>query len=324
MGSVPILLPQRLIAFFDILGFSDRLGSMPLTDLHALYVQLIDDVRMTVFSSEVIGTPQKPSKSNFDRANFLFDSIILVSRDLSDEHAGGAIHDFLMSCSLLMEKSFAKQLPLRGAIGFGDYLEDTERNIFLSPEFANLARIEKDQEWSGCVVLPDAMEKILPVIFLQPDLATPHYEHRAMVLSLFDVPFKSSEHVQPGKHWCINWVYFLDPFDRATGLEFLKSPKRENTIRFVEYIEKLPDEDRRLPNQFRPAVRVLGQGTRAGVRIKFINESGKGVDPPASCRVNISLNLGAYSIVLPVPLVDKTGAADSQTRELEKGEARDP
>jgi hypothetical protein len=308
--NAPLLLPQRLIAFFDILGFSDRLRSMPLTDLHALYVQLIDDVQQTVFSSEVIGAPQESRRLNFDRANFLFDSIVLVSRDLSDERAGAAIHDFLMSCASLMEKSFAKQLPLRGAVSLGDYLEDTERNIFLSPEFVNLARVEKDQDWSGCVVLATAMGKILPVIFLQPDRPT-HYEHRAMVLSLFDVPFKSGGLMPPGKHWCINWVYFLDPFERATGLEFLTPPKRDNTLKFMTFIEGLPDEDRPLPDQFRPAVRVLGQGTRAGFRVKFVDESGKGVDPPASCQISVVLNLGADFVVAPVPFVDKSEGTDS-------------
>lgn len=309
--ETPLVLPRRLIAFFDILGFSDRLRNMSLTDLHALYSQLIDAVPQTVFSGEVLGTPRKSRKLNFDRANFLFDSIVLVSRDLSDERAAGAIHDFLMSCALLMQMSFAKQLPLRGAVSFGDYLEDTERKIFLSPEFANLARVEKDQEWSGCVVLPSAVSKFLPIVFLQPDLDT-HYEHRAMVLSLFDVPFKSGGHLPPGKHWCINWVYFLNLFDRAAGIEFLKPPKRENTVRFLEFIGNLPDEDRPLPDQFRPAVPVLAQATRGGVTLKFVDDSGRAVDPPASCRVNISLTLGTHSLVFPGPPFQNTDGTGSQ------------
>lgn len=64
------ILSQRLIGFFDILGFSDRLRTMDITDLHHLYAELIDDVKNTVFSSEILGTPDKKRKANFDRANF--------------------------------------------------------------------------------------------------------------------------------------------------------------------------------------------------------------------------------------------------------------
>ena len=49
-------LPQRFIAFFDILGFSERLQTMPLKELHAFYARLIDDVRETVFSGKILDT----------------------------------------------------------------------------------------------------------------------------------------------------------------------------------------------------------------------------------------------------------------------------
>src|SRR5688572_10707044 len=110
----PELLRGRLIGFFDILGFSQRLQDMELSTLHQLYAELIDDVRRTVFNPQILGAPEGRTKSNFERASFLFDSIVLVSRELLSDSGRPAIHDFLMSCSTLMEKSFAKQLPLRG------------------------------------------------------------------------------------------------------------------------------------------------------------------------------------------------------------------
>lgn len=298
------ILSQRLIGFFDILGFSDRLRTMEITDLHHLYAKLIDDVKNTVFSSEILGTPDKQRKANFDRANFLFDSIVLVSRDLNSEPISPAAHDFLMSCSSLMEKSFAMQLPLRGAIGFGDYLEDSERNIFLSSEFANLVRAEKAQEWSGCIVLPEANLKLLPVVFLEPDAPT-HYEHRAMPIAFYEVPFKSTESLQLRRYWCVNWVYFLNPSSCEAGLGFLKSPKFENTLKFVRYIEGLPDKEQPLPDTFLPAVRVLTQGTRCGARLKFIDASGNGVDPPAGRKFNVVFKAGSdHLIAQGPPLLD--------------------
>lgn len=294
------MLAQRLIGFFDILGFSVRLRTMEMTDLHHLYADLIDDVQGTVFSPEILGRAGKQRKSNFDRANFLFDSIVLVSRALTPEDARQAVHDFLMSCASLMEKSFTRQLPLRGAVGFGDYLEDSERNIFLSREFANLVRVEKGQEWSGCIVLPEATEKILPVLFLNPD-APKHYEHRAMVLAPYEVPFKSTEKPHSGNYWCINWVYFLSPEERSAGLAFLKSPKLENTLKFVQHVESLPDEERPLPEKFLPAVRLLAQGTLSGVRIKFLDDRGNAVDPPAGVPLKIVLKAGSEQVTFQGP-----------------------
>jgi hypothetical protein len=286
--------------FFDILGFSDRLRTMEITVLHHLYAELIDDVRVTVFTPEILGTPDKQRKSNFDRADLLFDSIVLVSRNLMGDGYGAAVHDFLMSCTSLMEKSFAQQLPIRGAIGFGDYLEDSTRNIFLSREFAHLVRAEKAQNWSGCLVLPEAAKQILPIVFLMPDAPT-HYEHRAMPLVRYEVPFKSTDTPSSNTYWCINWVYFLDPSERAIGLAFLKTPKLENTLRFIQHIDSLPDEDRPLPENFRPAIRILGQGTRCGVRIKFLDASGHGVDPPADASLKIKLTAGSEQAVFQGP-----------------------
>jgi hypothetical protein len=303
----PDLLSHRLIGFFDILGFSDRLRTMDIAALHKLYARLIDDVANTVFNPQVLGLAIPLRKSNFDRANFLFDSIVLVSRDLTVDLGRPAIHDFLMSCSSLMEKSFVMQLPLRGAIGFGDYLEDNNRNIFLSREFADLVRVEKAQEWSGCIVLPSALKLVLPVLYLNPD-AESHYQHRAQVLAPYDVPFKGSANQPLQEYWSINWVYFLNQSELEHGLTFLTAPKLDNTTKFVRYIEALPYVDRLLPETFRPAVRVLGQGTLGGVRIKFVDASGNGVDPPNEAMLSIKLVAGSQAVVFhgpPIPEADR-------------------
>ncbi len=199
-----------------------------------------------------------------------------------------------------MQKGFATRLPLRGAIAFGDYLEDTGRNIFLSPEFSSLAHAERDQDWSGCVVLPQAANRIIPVVFPgEQDAAAPD-EHRAMVLSHFDVPSKSSK--PSSLQWCLNWVYFLNPTDLAGGLQFLKSAKRENTLKFIDFIRRLPDEDRPLPEGFAPAVRILAQYTLGGVTLKFVDSSGNGVELPGSApRLKLRLEIGGKTIAFPGP-----------------------
>ena len=281
---------NRLIAFFDILGFSERLRSMDLTTLHSLYSELIDQVSKSVFNQEVLNQPGVATKSNFSKAQFLFDSIVLVSKDISGENYNSNVNDFIFACSSLMEQSFERALPLRGVIGLGDYLDDRERNIFLAREFADMVHLEKQQEWSGCIFTPSAIQHILPVFFLQPELKT-HYQHKAMILTDYDVPFKAL-FASSDKFWCLNWVYFLNPSGRRNGLDFLVGDKKANTSTFIDYILGLPDADRSVPETYLPVTHVLAQGTIGGVRIKFVNAEGEPAEPPKGVNVNMSLKVG--------------------------------
>ncbi len=284
------ILSNRLIAFFDILGFSDRLRSMDVQELHSLYAGLIDQVDKSVFNQEVLNHPSIKTKSNFAIAQFLFDSIVLVSKDISGDNYHSNVNDFILACSSLMEQSFERKLPLRGVIGLGDYLSDEERNIFLAREFADMIHLEKQQEWSGCIFTSQAIQYILPVFFLNPELDH-HRQHRAMILTDYDVPFKEiSEKEQ--KSWCLNWVYFLSPTEIIRGLDYLTGTKQKNTLAFVDYIQNLPDERRVLPESFLPVVNVLAQGSKGGVRIKFVNEHGEAAEPPKGVKINIELRVG--------------------------------
>lgn len=281
---------NRLIAFFDILGFSDRLRTMDIKELHLLYSGLIDQVNKSVFTQEVLNHPEIKIKSNFSKAQFLFDSIVLVSKDISDDNYHSNVNDFIFACSSLMEKSFEHNLPLRGVIGIGDYLHDEDRNIFLAKEFADMVLLEKQQEWSGCIFTSQAIQYILPVFFLSPELKE-HRQHKAMILTVYDVPFKES--YKPDQDvWCLNWVYFLNPSGMQRGLEFLTGMKRSNTETFVDYILNLPDEERILPDTFLPVANVLAQGSKGGVRVKFVNEYGEPVEPPKGVKINIELRIG--------------------------------
>ena len=76
----PVLLSRRLVAFCDILGFTERLKTSPLRDLHATYSRLIDHANSKIFQQEAgVGSPHH---RNFARADFLFDSVLLVSNPL--------------------------------------------------------------------------------------------------------------------------------------------------------------------------------------------------------------------------------------------------
>lgn len=281
----PVLLEDRLLAFFDVLGFSAKLVERGERGLHSTYANLIDEVRKTVFSStqHSAGGETAP-RANFDRAYLFSDSIVLVSGPLTD---GGhpAIFHFIGSCSLLLEKSFEAGLPLRGCIGRGDFLDDPQRNIFLSSAFPRIVKTEGVQEWSGCALLPEAADVVLGSLFSSDPERLMQSPVRDQLLVHYCVPTKSGEHAG----WCLNWPFFVNRAAVAPVLEEMTEPKRRNTAAFVEYVLRLPTEQEQpLSEEFHPAVRLLVQVTTGGMRMKFSDADGAGVDPPAGTSVELA------------------------------------
>ena len=122
-------LTNRLVAFFDILGFSDRLEAMGIDEMHELYAGMIKHAQDKTFNPPTRPGSREPINVNFAVHKFVSDSIILVSEPLTENKftttfIGGAIH--------LMENFFTANLPLRGSIGFGDVLLDDEHDLMLS------------------------------------------------------------------------------------------------------------------------------------------------------------------------------------------------
>jgi len=58
----------------------------------------------------------------------------------------------------MMAKAMRDGFPLRGAIGGGDFYKDGE--VMVSTALADAARYEKEQEWLGAVLTPDALNII--------------------------------------------------------------------------------------------------------------------------------------------------------------------
>lgn len=270
-------LSNRLIAFFDVLGFSQRLRTMPAEVLHREYAALIDEVAHTVFRDRrrvlhADGTNGDAVVDNFAKAQFLFDSLILVSHDASQvQH----VSDFVLACVLLMEKCFAAQYPLRGAIGRGDVVEDEDRNIFLSRVFPDLVQAEKVQSWTGCYVLSNCESFVLEALFGSSYATGSRKPEARFPLVPFEVPARvNSPDATPGTQWCLNWPYLMGSSNLANGLAFLDAAKRPGTEKFIDHVFALPDQSQVLAPEYAPAriARVLV--TRSGFRPAILNEFG--------------------------------------------------
>ena len=90
---------RRLIGFLDILGFSHRVEEENIESLYKLFKGLIEEANTRVFSSQGV----KPDGSlkennNFFYAEFISDSIVLVSNELKEP---GDTVKFIFACTTL-------------------------------------------------------------------------------------------------------------------------------------------------------------------------------------------------------------------------------
>ena len=274
-------LQNRHIAFLDILGFSERLRREPLEALHRTYADLIDDARTRALDSR--DTSGKPS-NNFAWSKFLFDSVVLISNETTGTDGPTNTWKFIGAVVLLHELSFARAMPLRGCVGHGDVLEDADRGILLSPVFPELVKLEKSFQWSGSVLLPAAAECVLRDLhFCAPEDLPPCASN---LLIRYLAPSKTPP-LKP--LWCLNWVHLSSPAALRSGLEFLNDEKRAPTRAYIDFVESLPAQEQVLPEKFGPAVRVRCQVARSGMRLKFCDIAGDGVDPPDGVTLEIVL-----------------------------------
>lgn len=232
---------NRLIAFLDVLGFSDLLESQPLEAVHAKYSVFIDQAKTMTFYQTV---GDNTGRTNFAFAQFLSDSLVVVSNDTDDVYN---VNSFIAAVHFLLEIGFINRLPLRGGIGQGDFLIDEERSIFLSPRLPDLVKMEGSQEWTGCVILESCETLILESLFgkcQRQDFRG--LQMRNSQVHLYDVPLKTGQR----KMFAINFLFFLTKKQIDEGVDYLIEPKKGNTERYLEFLIGIPIETQRLTEDF--------------------------------------------------------------------------
>lgn len=98
----------------------------------------------------------------------LSDSIILVIDTNRHPLFQGSLEIFLGTCSNIMRHAMINGLPLRGAIGGGDFYKDGE--IMVSSGLVDAAQYEKKQNWLGAILTPKALELVEKAKKLENDL----------------------------------------------------------------------------------------------------------------------------------------------------------
>ena len=114
------------------------------------------------------------------------------------------MNNFVGGAIYLLELAFLRQLPMRGCIGIGDVLVDNTRGIVLSSVMPTLVKAEKNQDWTGCFVIPEA-EDLASNAILGPISTSPRVSRPIL---RFPVPFKDNL-TSDNERLCRNWVHML-------------------------------------------------------------------------------------------------------------------
>jgi hypothetical protein len=267
-------LENRLIAMLDVLGMSNKIENK--SNLPAIlekYKDLITKAQTEIIDQQTIIGSKDDNVSNFQIGEFVFDTIVLVSHPLNPKNTS----QFILSTIRLMEVFAKEDMPLRGAIGIGDYCVDNDTKIFLSDIFKRLNNEESMQQWTGCVLIPEAEEQIISsLIGTKPTEA-----NQSDVLHRLSIPTKSTS---DECRWCLNWSYKLTASEVEAILQYMKdSPaKHKNTQEYIKYLKTLPDAYSMLPPEFYPAVKLKTIKTRGSASIQFVDENELPTDPGCS------------------------------------------
>lgn len=274
------LYENRLIAMLDVLGFSGKISdAQNLSGVTQEYASLLREAKVASLSPKPVdGSPSNPTP-NFEIAEFVFDTLVLVSKPLSPQSVG----DFVLTTSMLMERFFAQGYPLRGAISLGSVAVDQEPYIFLSDVFKQLSRYGDAQNWAGCVILPEAEDLVIENLL--GDLEGHISQQSSAVYKMFP-PWKATEVPQDfldRSFWCLNWSYFLRKETLQEGLSFLKGDhkKFEGTRRYLDQQLALPDDLQELSDDFAPAKVLKCIKIRSSARIGFFDTDGNPSHPKA-------------------------------------------
>jgi hypothetical protein len=143
---------SRWIAYFDILGFQNML--LDFNKQHQGHL----DVFVQVYYHDVIEALRESGEyyPNEVSITWFSDSFLFFSHDdtlksfvLIEQEAG---HFFW--------RAICMGMPLRGALGFGEFYGDLNSSTFLGPALIDAYHYAEHQDWLGFIVAPSAYNRL--------------------------------------------------------------------------------------------------------------------------------------------------------------------
>jgi len=146
---------NRLVAMFDILGFSNLVQRKGVDWLASRLDRLLTEA--PEFNKPYWALHD--CYSLHERVHFIFfsDTIVLFSMSTASEL------DFFLCCNQLMSDALELDLPLRGGIACGECYIDLDKNILVGEPIVDAYRLGRVQEWVGAALHPSC-KKAWPLV----------------------------------------------------------------------------------------------------------------------------------------------------------------
>lgn len=291
---------NRLLAFFDILGFKEEhLRKKDLETLYCEYSSFIDKANKAIYG-DVKTIYGENTVSNFNKSIIFSDSFLLISYDIEDVKN---INKFLLSCITLMQEAINHSFVLRGAIGYGEAIYDEEKNIFLSKEFAELYTQESKQNWAGCGIFVNnhIKEKIKNAVFGSKQVGGYKIFNESTQTTLYQKYFETDvrasspilEYEIPNtdeKNLSLNYLFTMDENNINKLWQLLANEpkgKKTSTEKFYDFIIALDDHGVIFEN-LEPIYKIKIMLTQSSAKVKFEDKCGNGTEYHGQ---NISIGL---------------------------------
>lgn len=194
---------DALVCFLDILGFKE----MSKTQNH----DELMDIYKTVFehASDIVN---KVSSKTLKKDNGYINTVIISDSVIVYATKSNQVSLLLLILTVqsLMFLSFSNGLPLRGGISKGNLSIVRKRNniILLGDSIVKAYELEASQNWSGCAIDPEIIQRFLP----PSDEISDNISH----ITLKDYPQLLEYQVPLQKNaskslYAINWTNLIQP-----------------------------------------------------------------------------------------------------------------
>lgn len=140
---------RRWFCYLDLLGFENLVHTGGIENILPLYEEVLSHLE------------QAAGQKIYQGISFSWfsDTFIIFSKT-------GRPEQFALieqACRIFFQKLILNQIPVRGALAFGDLYTQQERNIFIGPALVDAYKYGEGQEWLGFLLAPStlvALEKM--------------------------------------------------------------------------------------------------------------------------------------------------------------------
>jgi hypothetical protein len=226
---------KRVVAFLDVLGFSDEIETKSLDELAMKYERIIAQVRaflrpLQIQEQHLTLFPNRSSDSPWCNLHIFSDSIILIAN--TDTEVGCL--EILVYAWRLAQFLLGAGMPPRGGISYGEIHSNSKTGVFLGRALTRAYRLEQSQDWIGISIDETLRYRYREIFANVEDTNNPV----SVIFKRYPVPKKDGTREDL---FTINWR-FAYVIEKGTRSLFQRSDKPEvnrkidNTLEYAKSI----------------------------------------------------------------------------------------